>query len=93
MTVKELDDQGEFESRRVWREVADGIRKGDFNSASEAKIKIEVSLSFLSVSLALVPGLLNHKFVLQSCNRSPRDKRGRMSWRLERLLFADCLRL
>jgi len=30
-----------MESRRVWREVADGIRKGDFETAGIAKSKLE----------------------------------------------------
>ena len=49
MSVKSCEEQGEFESRKVWKEVADGIRKGDFASAQEAKVKIEVCphISFL----------------------------------------------
>lgn len=36
-----IDAQGEFESRRVWKDVAAGIRKGDFDAASIAKTKLE----------------------------------------------------
>lgn len=38
-------DQGEYESRRVWKDVADGIRSGDFNKASAAKTLIEVRVA------------------------------------------------
>jgi len=30
-----------MESRRVWKEVADGIRNGNFDAASQAKSKLE----------------------------------------------------
>lgn len=29
MTVKPIEEQNEFESRRAWKAVADGIRKGE----------------------------------------------------------------
>lgn len=31
--TEEVEAMGEWESRRVWKEVADGIRKGDFDSS------------------------------------------------------------
>lgn len=39
--VAPLAQQGELESRRVWQDVADGIRKGDFEQAGTAKSKLE----------------------------------------------------
>jgi len=39
--VAPIDSQGPMESRRVWRDVADGIRKGQFDQASAAKSKLE----------------------------------------------------
>lgn len=39
--VAPIDEQGPMESRRVWRDVADGIRKGNFDQASAAKSKLE----------------------------------------------------
>lgn len=39
--VKPIEEQGEFESRRVWKSVADGIRRGDFDAASVAKTALE----------------------------------------------------
>lgn len=42
VTVKEVEDQDEWESRRLWRWVAKGIRDGDFDTASREKSKIEV---------------------------------------------------
>ena len=41
--VKPVEEQQEFESRRAWKAVADGIRKGDFEAASTAKSALEVS--------------------------------------------------
>jgi oxysterol-binding protein-related protein 9/10/11 len=42
VTVKPIDEQGEWESRRLWNAVAKGIREGDFESASREKSRIEV---------------------------------------------------
>lgn len=42
VTTKEVEDQDEWESRRLWRWVAKGIRDGDFDAASKEKSKIEV---------------------------------------------------
>ena len=42
VTVKEIEDQDDWESRRLWRWVAKGIREGDFDTASKEKSKIEV---------------------------------------------------
>ncbi|KAK4048424.1 Oxysterol-binding protein 4 [Microbotryomycetes sp. JL201] len=41
--VKPVEQQGEYESRRAWKAVADGIRKGDFEAASAAKSALEVN--------------------------------------------------
>ncbi|KAA1466808.1 Oxysterol-binding protein [Dentipellis sp. KUC8613] len=41
VTVAPVDDQGEWESRKLWKLVAKGIREGDFESASREKSKIE----------------------------------------------------
>lgn len=41
ITVQDISEQGPLESRRVWRDVANGIRKCDFESASLAKSKLE----------------------------------------------------
>lgn len=40
--VTEIDTQGPYETRNLWREVAKGIRTGDFELASREKSKIEV---------------------------------------------------
>lgn len=42
VTVLDVEDQGEWESRKVWRWVSKGIREGDFEVASREKTKIEV---------------------------------------------------
>lgn len=39
--VAPIEEQGEMESRRVWKDVAEGIRKGDFENAGIAKSKLE----------------------------------------------------
>lgn len=42
VTVGPVESMDEFESRRLWRYVAKGIREGDFETASREKSKIEV---------------------------------------------------
>lgn len=39
--IKDISDMGPMESRRVWKDVADGIRSGNFDHASQAKGKLE----------------------------------------------------
>lgn len=39
--VADVDEQGAMESRKVWKKVADGIRSGDFDTASREKSRIE----------------------------------------------------
>jgi len=48
VSVASLEAQGEWESRRLWKEAADGIKTGDFDRASREKTKIEVRLRLLS---------------------------------------------
>ena len=43
VTVKEIDGQNEWESRRLWQKVAAGIRSGDYEAAGRDKSRIEVS--------------------------------------------------
>ena len=38
-----IEEQDDWETRRLWRWVAKGIREGDFETASKEKGKIEVS--------------------------------------------------
>lgn len=40
--VKPITEQSDYESRRLWQDVADGIRAGNFEKAQAAKVKIEV---------------------------------------------------
>lgn len=42
VTVLDVEEQGEWESRKVWKFVSKGIREGDFEVASREKSKIEV---------------------------------------------------
>jgi hypothetical protein len=42
IAVAPISEQGEMESRRIWTEVADGIRKGNFEASTAAKVKLEV---------------------------------------------------
>lgn len=44
VTVKPIEQQGDWESRRLWAATAQGIRSGDYESASRDKSRIEVSL-------------------------------------------------
>ncbi|KAG8819437.1 Oxysterol binding protein [Serendipita sp. 399] len=41
VTVAPLESQGEWETRKIWEKVANGIRTGDFDSASKDKTRIE----------------------------------------------------
>ncbi|KIM89944.1 hypothetical protein PILCRDRAFT_95024 [Piloderma croceum F 1598] len=41
VTVKSIEEQTEWESRKLWGAVAKGIREGDFESASREKSRIE----------------------------------------------------
>lgn len=41
VTVKPIDAQGEWESRRLWQQVANGIRTGDYETAGREKTRIE----------------------------------------------------
>jgi hypothetical protein len=43
VTVKPIEEQGEWESRKLWSKVANGIRTGDYDAASRDKSRIEVS--------------------------------------------------
>ncbi len=43
VTVKPVDQQGEWESRKLWQKTAAGIRSGDYDAASKDKTRIEVS--------------------------------------------------
>jgi hypothetical protein len=51
-----VSEQNELESRRVWKEVADGIRCGDFEKASAAKYKLEVRSCVFLATLVLSSG-------------------------------------
>jgi hypothetical protein len=42
VNVAPLEEQGEWETRKLWEKVANGIRTGDFDTASKEKTKIEV---------------------------------------------------
>jgi hypothetical protein len=46
VSVRPVEEQGEWESRKLWELVAKGIREGDFESASREKGRIEVPLFF-----------------------------------------------
>lgn len=41
MHIKPIEEQDEWESRRIWQKVSDAIREGDVNKAGEEKTKIE----------------------------------------------------
>ena len=58
VTVREVEGQGEWESRALWYKVAKGIREGDFDTAAREKSRIEVRTAHHTYSL----------FFLISCN-------------------------
>ncbi|EST09509.1 Oxysterol-binding protein [Kalmanozyma brasiliensis GHG001] len=41
VSVEDVEKQGDMESRKVWKTVANGIRTGDFDTASKDKARIE----------------------------------------------------
>lgn len=47
-----LGEMGEFETRQLWKLVAQGIREGDFETASREKTRIEVGVTVFLSSLA-----------------------------------------
>lgn len=46
VTAKDIEEQGEWESRKLWSKVSKGIREADFESASREKGRIEVCDNF-----------------------------------------------
>ena len=44
ITVKPIEEQGDWESRRLWEKVAKGIRTGNYDEAAKDKTRIEVRL-------------------------------------------------
>lgn len=52
VTVKPIEEQGEWESRKLWEKVAKGIRGQNYDEAGREKSRIEVS--------SLRPLLFNH---------------------------------
>lgn len=44
VSVKPIEEQSEWESRRLWRATAQGIRSGDYDAASRDKSRIEASI-------------------------------------------------
>ncbi len=46
VTVKPVEEQEAWETRRLWKVVAAGIRKGDFEIAAKDKSRIEVSTAW-----------------------------------------------
>jgi hypothetical protein len=44
VSVQPIEQQGEWESRRLWSKVANGIRTGDYDAASRDTSRIEVRI-------------------------------------------------
>jgi hypothetical protein len=58
VTVAPVEQQGEWESRRLWERVAKGIRTGNYDEAGKEKARIEVGQVFLVVSVFAFLGRL-----------------------------------
>ena len=56
VSVAAVDEMDEWESRRLWRAVAKGIREGDFETASREKSKIEVRPSCVCLCVRVLMG-------------------------------------
>ena len=50
VTVKPIDQQGDWESRKLWEKVAKGIRSGSYDQAAAEKTRIEVSTGIVAES-------------------------------------------
>lgn len=72
VTVRPVEEQNEYESRRAWKAVADGIRKGDFDAASVAKTALEVRFSFPPSSSSSRYSDLTLMVVVQNAERQRR---------------------
>jgi oxysterol-binding protein-related protein 9/10/11 len=72
VTVKPVEEQGEWETRKLWELVAKGIRTGDHELASREKTKIEVSPDY-AVSGGLT--LIRYWACRMSSGRGERMKR------------------
>jgi hypothetical protein len=48
VTVKPIEQQGDWESRKLWAATAQGIRSGDYDAASRDKSRIEVGPATLA---------------------------------------------
>lgn len=42
VTVRAIEEQNDWESRRLWDKVARGIKSGNYDEASKEKTRIEV---------------------------------------------------
>lgn len=69
VTVKPIEQQGEWESRNLWEKVAKGIRTGNYDAAAQDKTRIEVCL----FNQSLVEGSTEVWF-----RRTSNDNGGRM---------------
>ena len=52
VTVAPLSEQGEWESRKLWESVANGIRTGNYDAAGKDKSRLEVSICLCSETQA-----------------------------------------
>jgi len=46
VTVRAIEEQNDWESRRLWDKVARGIKSGNYDEASKEKTRIEVGWVF-----------------------------------------------
>ncbi|KAG1885896.1 uncharacterized protein F5891DRAFT_1085283 [Suillus fuscotomentosus] len=87
ITVAPIDQQGEWESRKLWHGVATGIREGDFESAATFKGKIEVRslFSFSFLSRGFLIGLCWNLELAQNEQRQRRrdESASGMTWELK----------
>lgn len=83
--VKPVEEMGEYESRKVWKDVSAGIRSGAFDVAQAAKAKIEVR-SFALICSDLLLTLFH-------LHRPLNDRNGKMNSLLGRPSRRGCSRL
>ena len=94
VTVRPVEDQGEWESRALWLKVAKGIRESDFETAARETTRIEVCI-FSSHSLYLLFPLLTTTLdrVLTKKNEQRQRRRDEAAegttWELKHFVHQD----
>jgi hypothetical protein len=90
VTVRLVDEQGEWESRALWCKVAKGIRESDFEAASREKTRIEVGAAFLNDSLFANQSAYYHLHKQNEQRQRRRDEAAAgTTWQLKHFVYQE----